>query len=107
MDQQRPVLVAEASPAQLASAAAPVAPAEGWIVQVGAAPTEQGAKSLISDAATRINGLDAFRPLVERFEKNGQIFFRARFAGFAGRDDATGMCGELKRVKMSCLAMRS
>jgi D-alanyl-D-alanine carboxypeptidase len=79
----------------------------GWVVQVGAAPTETGATSLLSDATSRIGGLTGFRPFVERFEKNGQTFFRARFGGFEGRDDATGMCNQLKKAKMSCLAMRS
>ena len=43
----------------------------------------------------------------EFFEKNGQVFYRARFAGFSGRDDATAMCNELKKANMSCLAMQS
>jgi D-alanyl-D-alanine carboxypeptidase len=79
----------------------------GWVVQIGAAPTETGATSLLSDAASRIDDLTGFRPFVERFEKNGQIYFRARFGGFEGRDDATGMCNQLKKAKMSCLAMQS
>lgn len=79
----------------------------GWIVQIGAAPTEGGANSLISDASSRVGDLGGFRPYVERFEKNGQVFFRARFAGFGGREDAAGVCNELKKAKMSCLAMQS
>jgi len=96
-----PIEVAEVAPA----AAAPVI--EGWIVQIGAAPSETGANSLISDASSRIGSLASFRPYVERFDKNGQTFYRARFSGFGGRDDATGVCNELKKVKMSCLAMQS
>ena len=79
----------------------------GWIVQIGAAPTETGANTLISDASSKIGDLGGFKPYVERFEKNGQVFFRARFGGFGGREDAAGMCSELKKVKMSCLAMQS
>lgn len=79
----------------------------GWIVQIGAAPTEGGANQLITDASGRIDTLASFRSYVERFEKNGQVFFRARFGGFAARDDAARMCNELKKVKMSCLAMQS
>lgn len=81
--------------------------AGGWIVQVGAAPTENGANSLLSDATSRMSSLADFRPYVESFEKNGQTFYRARFTGFGGRDDATGMCNQLKKAKMSCLAMQS
>ena len=79
----------------------------GWIVQIGAAPTEGGANQLIRDASGQIDTLASFKSYVERFEKNGQVFFRARFGGFAARDDAARMCNELKKVKMSCLAMQS
>ena len=51
--------------------------------------------------------LGSFEPYVERFEKNGQTFYRARFAGFGDRDAATAMCNELKKAKLSCLAMQS
>jgi D-alanyl-D-alanine carboxypeptidase len=82
-------------------------PASTWIVQIGAAPTEAGASTLLSGAAASVGSLGTMKSYVERFEKNGQVFFRARFAGFAGRDDATAMCNELKKAKMSCLAMQS
>ncbi len=77
------------------------------MVQIGAAPSETGASSLLDDAAARISKLDEFRSYVERFEKNGQVFYRARFGGFGDRDDATTMCNQLKKLKMSCLAMQT
>jgi D-alanyl-D-alanine carboxypeptidase len=95
-----PLAVAEAAPE-------PQPAATGWVVQIGAAPTESGARSLLSDASGSISGLGNFRPYVERFEKNGQTFYRARFVGFDGRDDATAACNQLKKAKMSCLAMQS
>lgn len=92
----------------------PLVPAEAqqlagdaWVVQVGAAPTEQGAASLLNDAKGSIAMLETFRPYVERFEKNGQTFYRARFTGFDDRDTARAMCDELKKAKMSCLAVQS
>lgn len=94
--------VAAIDPAQ-PSAAAP----GGWIVQVGAAPTETGANSLLNDATARLSSLTDFRPYVESFQKNGQTFYRARFTGFGDRDDATNMCNRLKKASMSCLAMQS
>lgn len=98
-------------PEPLAVAAVPDSTAQmltgGWIVQIGAAPTEGGANQLITDASGRIDTLASFKSYVERFEKNGQVFFRARFGGFAAREDAANMCSELKKVKMSCLAMQS
>jgi D-alanyl-D-alanine carboxypeptidase len=81
--------------------------ASGWIVQVGAAPSESGANSLLSDAASKLGTLGGFRSYIERFEKNGQVFYRARFGGFDGRDSATTMCNELKKARLSCLAMQS
>ncbi|MBN9308643.1 serine hydrolase [Devosia sp.] len=96
-----PIAVAEASAQEVP------AKASGWVVQIGASPTENGANSLISDASSRVGALGSFRSYVERFEKNGQVFFRARFSGFGGREDATGVCNEMKKAKMSCLAMQS
>jgi D-alanyl-D-alanine carboxypeptidase len=81
--------------------------ANGWVVQIGATPTEAGASSLLSDAAAKVGALVDFRSYVERFEKNGQVFFRARFSGFGGQDAATDMCNVLKKkANMSCLAMQ-
>jgi D-alanyl-D-alanine carboxypeptidase len=94
-----PLAVAEAAPA-------PQPAGSGWVVQIGATPTENGASTLLSDATGSISGLGGFQPYIERFEKNGQVFYRARFAGFGDRDDATAMCDQLKKVKMSCLAVQ-
>lgn len=94
------VAVAETAPE-------PAPAAGGWIVQIGAAPTEGGANSLLASAAGSISALGDFQPRVERFEKNGQTFYRARFTGFGGRDDAAAMCNQLKKAKMSCLVMQS
>ncbi|MBK8083414.1 MAG: D-alanyl-D-alanine carboxypeptidase [Devosia sp.] len=102
------ILVGQPEPAPIAIAAVVEQPVSGgWVVQIGAAPTERGAQQLLRDATARIDRLDGFRSYVERFEKNGQVFFRARFGGFDGRETATGICSELKKVKMSCLAMQS
>jgi D-alanyl-D-alanine carboxypeptidase len=82
-------------------------PPGGWVVQIGAGPSEDSARAMLSDAAGKVGNLGDFRSYVERFEKNGQTFFRARFVGFGGRDDATAMCNRLKQQDMSCLAMQS
>jgi D-alanyl-D-alanine carboxypeptidase len=79
----------------------------GWIVQIGAAPSETGANTLLSDATGKIGSLTGFEAFVQRFEKDGQTFYRARFGGFSGKDAANDMCKQLKQVKMSCLAMQS
>ncbi len=78
----------------------------GWIVQIGAGPSEDSARALLSDAAGKVGSLGDFRSYVEPFEKNGQKFFRARFVGFGDRDAATNMCNRLKEQDMACLAMQ-
>jgi D-alanyl-D-alanine carboxypeptidase len=103
----QPTLVAEQQAPAPIAVAPQAAPVSGWAVQIGAPPTEEGAASLLSSAAGSVSSLGAFQPYIERFEKNGQVFFRARFVGFDGREDATAMCGELKKAKVSCLAMQS
>jgi D-alanyl-D-alanine carboxypeptidase len=85
---------------------ADAAPISGWIVQIGAGPSEDSARSMLSDAAGKVGGLGDFRSYVERFEKNGQTFYRARFVGFGDRDDATTMCNRLKDQNLACLAMQ-
>lgn len=87
--------------------AMPAALPQGWIVQIGAAPSETGANTLLSDATGKVGSLSGFSAFVQRFEKDGQTFYRARFGGFSGKDAANNMCKQLKQVKMSCLAMQS
>jgi D-alanyl-D-alanine carboxypeptidase len=87
--------------------AMPTALPEGWIVQIGAAPSETGANTLLSDATGKVGSLSGFDAFVQRFEKDGQTFYRARFGGFSGKSAANDMCKQLKQVKMSCLAMQS
>jgi D-alanyl-D-alanine carboxypeptidase len=86
--------------------AAAAVPPGGWIVQIGAGPSEDSARAMLSNAAGKVGTLGDFRSYVERFEKNGQVFYRARFIGFGGRDDATAMCNRLKQQDMACLAMQ-
>src|SRR5690606_3821508 len=81
----------QAMPAALSSA-----PVTGWIVQVGAAPSETGANTLLSDASGKVGSLSSFSAFVQRFDKDGQTFYRARFGGFSGKDAANDMCKRLK-----------
>jgi D-alanyl-D-alanine carboxypeptidase len=97
---QRPVKVA-AAPQTL-----PATLAAGWIVQIGAAPTESGANTLLAKASDEVASLASFESFVQRFEKDGQTYYRARFGGFSGQAAANDMCKQLKQAKMSCLAMQ-
>ncbi|MCS6761133.1 MAG: SPOR domain-containing protein [Candidatus Devosia symbiotica] len=79
----------------------------GWVVQIGAGSSEDSARAMLADAAGKAGKLGDFRSYVERFEKNGSVFYRARFIGFGGRDEATAMCNQLKQQNLACLAMQS
>lgn len=78
----------------------------GWVVQIGAGPSEDSARGMLVKASGKLATLNDFRSYVERFEKNGQVFYRARFIGFGGRDQATNVCNQLKQKNLSCLAMQ-
>lgn len=110
------VQVAEVAPAAIETPKAtpvaeeqpmPAALPQGWVVQLGAAPTEDGANGLIKSATGKIRSLAKFDGFVQRFDKDGQTFFRARFGGFSGQSAANDMCKQLKQAKLSCLAMQS
>jgi D-alanyl-D-alanine carboxypeptidase len=102
------VALAEAASKPLPSLSQPMPQAlpDGWIVQIGAAPTQDGANGLIDAAGQKIRALAQFQGFVQRFDKDGQTYFRARFGGFPGQDAANDICNQLKQIKMSCLAMQ-
>ncbi len=77
----------------------------GWVVQIGAAPSEAGAESLLADAA-KTGMISDFRRYVQRIERNGQIFYRARITGFTTGEAARATCEDLKKINMSCLAIQ-
>jgi D-alanyl-D-alanine carboxypeptidase len=86
---------------------APVTPAGSWIVQIGAASSQDEAGKMLAKATGKISQLNDLRPYVELFAKDGTTYYRARFIGFGDERAATDMCGQLKKAKMSCLAMQS
>lgn len=81
-------------------------PAGGWVVQIGAAPTADGANELLAEAASNVADFQDLRPYVEPFERNGQTFYRARFAGFADRGQARAACDALTASSMNCLTVQ-
>ncbi len=78
-----------------------------WVVQIGAPPSSEAAQEMLSDATSKISALGNYRSYVEQFNKTGQTFFRARFTGFAERQQAINMCEEIKQNNISCLAVQS
>jgi D-alanyl-D-alanine carboxypeptidase len=100
--------VAETQLAAMTSQTVPLPPPVGsWVVQVGTATSQEAATTLLLEAAGTAPQLGGFQPFLERLEKDGQLVYRARFAGFIGRDDAATICSALKQANKSCLAMQS
>ena len=82
------------------------ATASGWKVQIAAAPTEDGARSLLDQARAKGGkALAAANPSVEAVAKGGDTFYRARFVGFANKDKARAACDYLKKRSVNCLAI--
>ncbi len=82
------------------------ATASGWKVQIAAAPTEDGARSLLDQARAKGGkALASANPSVEAVAKGGDTFYRARFVGFANKDKARAACDYLKKRSVNCLAI--
>lgn len=79
----------------------------GWVIQLGAAHSQDGAQELLSEASTQVSELGDLRPYIEQISNSGQTFYRARFSGFAGRNEAQQVCNQIKEKNMSCLAVQS
>lgn len=78
----------------------------GWQVQIAATPTAQAAKDLLSEAKSRAgNALANASPYTEAVGKGGNTVYRARFIGFASRDDASSACSALKRKDFDCMLL--
>jgi D-alanyl-D-alanine carboxypeptidase len=78
----------------------------GWSIQIGATPTIEGAQDLIDKAKASMGQvLATLRPLTQEVERDGTTLYRARFAGFAGKEEARATCAELKSKAFACLAV--
>jgi D-alanyl-D-alanine carboxypeptidase len=102
-----PDTVSEAADTAALAPAAPAPAASGWVVQVGAAPSPEGADTLLKAAAEAVAPLQELQSFVQRFEKGEQVFYRARFAGFGTLTEARSMCKRLLEAEMNCLALMS
>jgi D-alanyl-D-alanine carboxypeptidase len=79
----------------------------GWVIQVGAYPGEDEAKSrlkTVQGVARSI--LASAEPFTERVVKRDATLYRARFAGL-DRDEAEAACKYLKRNDIACLAIKN
>ena len=80
----------------------------GWVVQIAAAETRSGALDLLKRAQAKAPSAVGARSLyTETVEKNGTTLYRARFAGFSGKNETRNVCNQLKKRKISCLALNA
>jgi D-alanyl-D-alanine carboxypeptidase len=79
-----------------------------WVIQLGAMDDEDKAKSMLSEARSRVGStLAKASPYTVKVEHGGATLFRARFSGFAEQDTAQDACNALKRNGFNCFATRS
>ncbi|MFZ1812980.1 MAG: D-alanyl-D-alanine carboxypeptidase [Rhizobiaceae bacterium] len=80
--------------------------AAGWQIQIGATDSQQSALNLLEKARAKAPSvLGTMSNYTETVEKNGDLLYRARFAGFSSKDAAWNACGMLKKKKFACLAV--
>lgn len=104
----------EDEPAVVASVPAPRKPApaslagpvSGWKIQLAAVPSEDSALEILNDARAKApQVLAAASPYTETVVKEDVTLYRARFAGFAGKEEARAACAQLSKKKFACLAL--
>ena len=79
----------------------------GWKIQIGALPSEDQAKAMIAKAkAAAPTLLASASAFTEPVGKGASTLYRARFGGFAGREDARAACEKLMQKELSCLAVQ-
>jgi D-alanyl-D-alanine carboxypeptidase len=78
----------------------------GWRIQLAAAPSKGQAEDLLDRALAKgATVLADASPYTEAVSSGGTTLYRARFAGFAGKDEAWKACAYLEKLKFSCLAV--
>jgi D-alanyl-D-alanine carboxypeptidase len=95
-----------AVPADAADRFADMPTMTGWKIQLAAAPTQQAALVILQRA--RSEGADLFpdaAAYTEPVEKGSETLYRARFAGFAGKEEAQAACAFLVKRKFACYAI--
>ena len=98
--------VSGADPVVTASIPAAEVPS-GWQVQIGAAESKAQALKLLKNAAQKAPEIVGGRQIyTETVAKGSATLHRARFIGFASKQEARSICKALKRKKFDCLALR-
>ena len=78
----------------------------GWVIQVASLGSESEARHVLSRTADKAGRILAdASPFTQTFEKGGNTYYRARFAGFASKSQAWHACAVLKRKDIACYAV--
>ncbi len=78
---------------------------KSWNIQLGAFPAQEGARKRLMQARRVARHLLRGKPAFTMvFERNGAIFYRARFSGF-DRRGAFRACRALKKRRIPCFAL--
>ena len=87
---------------------APAEPPKGWVIQIAATDTMDGAASMHAKARKAIGGkLSGRTAFVETIDKDGKTLHRVRFGGFSGKSQAWSACKALKRKRFGCYALNA
>ncbi len=79
---------------------------EGFLIQIGATPSENSAQDLLASARQKAPGvLSGVASHTETVEKGDEVLYRARFAGFQSMSSAKAACSALKKKRFACLAI--
>ena len=78
----------------------------GWMIQIGAFEDASEAKEKLAAAKNKANLLKDAEPFTEIFEKGGNRYYRARFAGLR-ESAAEGACRQLKKSQIACFAVKN
>ena len=78
----------------------------GWLIQIAASPTKDGAEDMLDAAMAKAGSVLAkTEPYTEAVQSGDSTLYRARFAGFSTTDKARAACAYLAKQKFSCLAV--
>jgi len=77
----------------------------GWAVQVASSPSQNEAlAALVRTGKQASSVLTSASGFIEEFNNKGTTYYRARFGGFASKNQAWNACNALKKQKIDCYA---
>jgi D-alanyl-D-alanine carboxypeptidase len=79
----------------------------GWAVQIASSPSEREALAALERIGARApNAVGSATAFTETYNNKGTTYYRARFGGYASKDQAWNACNALKRNKIDCYAVQ-